>query len=757
VIGVRAKEKDNVTAQPEATPSSTEKPTRTTKAAKTDRSPMAQRASAWTPDPRWAHSIEATAWLYFVAVCTTRPGYEVPPVAFALLAPIGIALAVWWSRRTWPDREFGDDVPRAMAWLCGSASVAAAAWLVAAGFLTPWRVVPVLLLIAIWFGVWYWILRTSAPRKAKEIADARDAALLARAEVTWNELLAAAGLRLKVAEVRPTRGGHVIGVEPTDIAKPVQFSELESKMGDLTVKASARLAQEGVTVTAGTIRAEETEVAHVHLIHVCTKQILRESIPFEPFDQGAGTIADPLDFALFEDGQQVTATFGGETGGTSGQIVGATGSGKSRVLNSLIGRIGECGDVLVGVVACAKLVPAVYPWIKPWVQGRSERPAIDFVAGQDPAQVMWMLGAIYQVLCEYNDSLSNESTISPTAAQPAVVLFVEEAGQMPRHGATVTTHDGQTVTFSTLIDMITAVCRSACVSLWLMNQNALFDAFGDRGPQIQRNTPYRICLKTMSASDGMNTLPGVGGKWGDTTRLRHNSMLVQPSIDEPRIMPAKAYNLGLPGPQPVEDIAIRNAARRPELAQRLADLLGEVWTDRWNAERLPELAAAAERDGLVWPEGRAEDAVDMELRKMLEQETVGDAEEQLPPTPTTPETPMPAGPLGLPDADADARELAEIAKRPAITLPEPLHAVMKLLRDPGAPTDFVSTRQLAIMLGRVPQDADDAEQKEAARKLGRELAAIDESIRTEQRDRRQGYAVALLHAVAAQIAKGGNR
>lgn len=744
-----------MTAQPEAVPNTT-KPARTPKATKPERPAMAQRASAWEPDPRWAHTIEAVAWLYFVAVCTTRPGYEVPPVAFALLAPIGITLAVWWSRRTWPDQEFGDDVPRSMATLCGVASVVAAAWLVAAGFLTPWRVVPVLLLLAVWFGAWYWILRTSAPKKAKEIADAREAALLARAETTWNELLSAAGLRLKVAEVKPSRGGYVIGVDPTDMAKPVGFAELESKMADLTVKASARLAQEGVTVSAGMIRAEETEVAHVHLVHVCTKQILRESIRFEPFDEGVGTIADELDIALFEDGQEVTVTFGGETGGVSGQIVGATGSGKSRVLNSMLGRIGECGDVLVGVVACAKLVPAVYPWIKPWVEGKSEKPALDFVAGQDPEQVMWMLAAIYQVLCEYNDSLSNESTLVPTSAQPAVVLFVEEAGQMPRHGATVNTHDGQTVAFSTLIDMITSVSRSACVSLWLMNQNALFDAFGDRGPQIQRNTPYRICLKTMSASDGMNTLPGVGSKWGDTTRLRHNSMLVQPSIDEPRVMPAKAYNLGLPGPQPVEEIAIRNGARRPTLEQRLADLLGEVWTDRWSADRLPELAAAADRDGLVWPGARVvdvvEDAVDAELRKMLEQETGVD---EPPPTFTkTTETPMPSGPHGLPDADADAAELSEIAKRPAIVLPEPLHAVMKLLRDPGAPTDFVSTRQLAIMLERVDADADEDALKEAARKLGRELSAVDESIRTEQRERRQGYPVALLREVAARIARG---
>lgn len=731
---------------------STTKPARTPKTTKPERPAMAQRASAWEPDPRWAHTIEAVAWLYFVAVCTTRPGYEVPPVAFALLAPIGITLAVWWSRRTWPDREFGDDVPRSMATLCGVASVVAAAWLVAAGFLTPWRVVPVLLLLAVWFGAWYWILRTSAPKKAKELADARDAALLARAEKTWQELLDGTEPRLKVADVRPTRGGYVIGVDPKDPAKPVKFSDLQSKMADLTVRASARLAQEGVMVSAGTIRAEETEVAHVHLIHVCTKQILRESIEYIPFAGAPGSIVDPIDHALFEDGQELISTYAGENGGQNGKTVGATGSGKSRSMNSRIGRIGENCDVLQGVVASSKLPPAVYPWIKPWLEGKCPKPALDFVAGMDPEQVLLMLAAIYLIVCDRNGRLSNEATHRVTPEEPAIVVWVEEAGDLANRTDTVTLHDGRVVRFSELIHLITSQDRSAQVSVELLNQTDLYGALGEFGPQIARNTPYRICLKTLAPQDGPSVLPGLGA-WGDTAKLKHNSMLVQPSIEDSRVMPAKSYNLG---GDLIAPVATRNGGWRPELEPRLVEMLGEVWTDRWSADRLPELVAAAERDGLVWPGARVvdvvEDAVDVELRKMLEQETGVD---DLPPTFTkTTETPMPSGPHGLPDADADAAELSEIAKRPAIVLPEPLHAVMKLLRDPGAPTDFVSTRQLAIMLERVDADAGEDALKEAARKLGRELSAVDESIRTEQRERRQGYPVALLREVAARIARG---
>jgi hypothetical protein len=738
----------DVTAAPAET-----KPVRRS-TAKPERSPMAQRASAWVPDPKWAHPLEATAWLYFVALCTTRPGYEVPPALFALLAPIGIALAVWWSRRTWPDKEFGDDVPRSMAWLCGAASVASAAWLVSVGFLTLWRVVPVLLLLAVWFGAWYWVLRVSAPKKAQEIADSREAALLVRAEKTWQELLDATEPRLKVADVKPTRGGYVIGVEPKDPAKPVRFSELANKMDDLTTKAAARLAQEGVTVSAGTIRAEETEAAHVHLIHVCTKQILRESIEYVPFEGAPGTIIDPIDHALFEDGQELTSTYAGENGGQNGKTVGATGSGKSRSMNSRIGRIGENCDVLQGVVASSKLPPAVYPWIKPWLEGKAPKPALDFVAGQDPDQVLLMLAAIYLIVCDRNGRLSNEATHRVTPEEPAIVVWVEEAGDLANRTNTATLHDGRVVKFSQLIHLLTSQCRSAQVSIELLNQTDLYGALGEFGPEIARNTPYRICLKTLAPQDGTSVLPGLGA-WGDTAKLKHNSMLVQTSIDEPRVMPAKAYNLG---GDLIAPIATRNGGWRPELEPRLVEMLGDVWTDRWNAERLPELAAAAARDGLVWPEGRTEDAVDVELRKMLEQET-GTAIP--PPAPTVPETPMPTDSHGFPDADADAAELAAIAKRPAITLPEPLHAVMSLLREPGAPTDFVGTRQLVIMLGRISADADEKELNRVADELTREMRAIDDELRTTQRrgggERARGYDVATLKDIAARIARDSQK
>src|SRR5690606_23748604 len=110
-------------------------------------------------------------------------------------------------------------------------------------------------------GGWYWVLRTSAPRVATQVLEEREQALIERSTATWNDILAAAGLRLQVIETRPTRAGYVIGVEPVDDSKPVSFATLESSLSDVTTKAAALLAREGVTVRAGDIRVEETDAA----------------------------------------------------------------------------------------------------------------------------------------------------------------------------------------------------------------------------------------------------------------------------------------------------------------------------------------------------------------------------------------------------------------------------------------------------------------------------------------------------------------
>ena len=700
------------------------------------------RLSTWRPDPRWAHPVEAGLWTYAAGHI---PMLGVPPVAMLGVGAAAGLVGATRARRLAVEETstHADGLRRNLSILSAFAGAAAGLWLLLAGTTSPLSAVGWLLLGTAMFGGAYAVQHTATTRMEAETKAVAEAAEKAETDEqtrsAWERILEQAGLKLRVIERRQTRAGYVLAVGPAEGAKPVNLSALRMAIPDLTAFAAAELAGQEVTVREGDIRVEGTEAAHIHLIHVGTAHVLSETIPFVPIEHPT-TITDPIDPALYEDGTPLEIAFG-SSASTNGQIVGMTGSGKSVFTNSLIGKLGECVDVLVGVIASDKLVPLVYPWLRPWLAGETERPAIDFVAGQDPKRVMEMLAGVYRIMRERNAGLSTKSAHTPTAQAPAIVLFVEEAGDMPARKATVAI-DGRTVGFSELLHLICKADRSAQISVILLDQNALYGSLGDYGSEIGRNTPFRVCLQTLSSSDGPKVLPALSGmRATDTTKLTDYSMLVQPSIEKSRVIPAKSLHLE---EDAITPIATRNSSWRPELEPKIAALLGPVWSQRWSAERLPELAEACRQDGLEWPMNRKADDWDEGLRELIESEQQTDVE------PTAPQG-------GMPDVEAAVAGLSAAAAAIAegVTLPEPLAAVIRLLADPAAPKDFVSTKQLAIMLGRVAGDAPDDEVTEAAQTLGREMSLIDDELRTDQRDRKRGYSVPLLKSVASRLAAGG--
>ncbi|MGB6163389.1 MAG: hypothetical protein WBF75_12620 [Pseudonocardiaceae bacterium] len=85
----------------------------------------------------------------------------------------------------------------------------------------------------------------------------------------------------------------------------------------------------------------------------------------------------------------------------------------------------------------------------------------------------------------------------------------------------------------------------------------------------------------------------------DTTKLRNHTLLVQPSADVPRVIPAKAYELD--GVDQIASVAARNTATTPRLPAWLQAQLGGTYAGRWRPERLPELNEVIRAQGLSWP------------------------------------------------------------------------------------------------------------------------------------------------------------
>ena len=410
-----------------------------------------------------------------------------------------------------------------------------------------------------------------------------------------------------------------------------------------------------------------------------------------------GTIRHPIRPGLYEDGEDIQLSLLG----VHGVMVGATGSGKSVFTNNVIAEVTHCSDALLWICASDKLLPLIYPWLHPWFAGTTERPVLDWVAGEDPARVLQQLAALYKLVKLRNKKLGPVSKFEPTPTDPAINCILEEASDLLLDNSTVTirTFDGKEMNGSQLVNAITRAARSAGVSLLMLTQYGLMDALGTQGSMAKRNITLRVAGKTYTDHDGMATL--VGMDQIRTTKLRDYTLLIQPSSEIPRVIPAKAYQLD--GLDQIAPVAARNTATVPRLPAWLAAQLGEAYAGRWHPERLPELAELVGAQGLRWPAlaSVSTGAVNAVFDELVHHATVELDGGKNPTTqPTTEEeiTAMAA------DAEQKMDHAIETFRKYG-SLGHTMTEVLEAIRAQNAPA-FISAAQLAFVTGRVDRDGD---------------------------------------------------
>jgi hypothetical protein len=691
-------------------------------------------ARTFNPDRRWFHPMITAVWAYSLAgvpVWTGLPSW--------VLVPVGLActlLGALATRRRYSPLEYGYDQLKNAVWLTALTGLAATAWLVYAAEVRPTNLIAlgVLILGALVLGGGYAHIRTLAPVRKVEVQRQRAETRAQREEVIqekildkWDEILEAAGCGgVRVIEKIPTKAGFTLKIEDSPV-KAVKFEGLRAALGDIASHASAYLAHEGIRLSTGQVRAEETDVAHQFLLHVSTNNVFAEAIKY-PLDRPVGTIRHPIRPGLYEDGQDLTLTMFG----THSVMVGATGSGKTVLNNNVIAETTHCCDALLWIAASDKLIPLIYPWLYPWFAGMTTRPMIDWVAGEDPQRVLEMLAAAYKLTKLRNKRLGPISMFEPSAADPAIVCLLEEASDLLIDNNTVTikTYDGKVMTGSQLVNAIVRAARSAGVSLYLVTQYGLMDALGAHGSMAKRNITQRIAGKTYSSHDGQATLVGMNV---DTTKLRHHTLLVQPSADVPRVIPAKAYELD--GVDQIAPVAARNTATTPRLPAWLQAQLGAAYAGRWLPERLPELTEVIQAQGLSWPalssvSTATVDTAFTELRQnsAVEPDT-GDDETQPHQAPTDEEIQHMAT-----NAEQKMDQAIETFRKYG-SLGKTMTEVFEMIRAENAP-EFVPAGQLAFVTGRVDRDGD---WDNAGQEIITELRATPWRLEPVERDGELGW------------------
>lgn len=513
-------------------------------------------------------------------------------LAVPVLGFLGAALA----RTLWADVAYGVAQQRAAVWFAWVAAAGAGAWLTWAGLVTPGAALPLLVLGALPLWGWFAILCLRAPKAHARQVERREEGRQIVQERSWRTILDRSGSEdVVITEVREHRAGMVLTVEPDpDAAKFPTYDEFAGRAPSMATQAAMHYRRTSNTrLPKNCVRTEPGRDDAEFLVHITMRDVFGASTWYQP-DEVPGDIADPVDLGEYEDAARLLLPLDANT-----KIVGATGAGKSNLVNNIIGRITGTMNALVWVAATDKLVPLVWPWLRAWLSGKTSRPILDYVAGQDIDSVLRLLRATYRLVCERNARLEDESKIRPTADLPVVFVILEEVSHLTDFPDTIRTHDGIDCTASDLLKMIAQADRSAGVRLFMLSQYGINAALGDRASELIRNITCRICLRTMESHDGFRTLPGLPSTV-DTTSLANFTMYVQPNTEEARAFPAKAPELD--GAEQVEPVAIGNTRWRPAgVEPEVAALLGLDYERRWASSRLPILAAPVARRGWEWP------------------------------------------------------------------------------------------------------------------------------------------------------------
>lgn len=160
-------------------------------------------------------------------------------------------------------------------------------------------------------------------------------------------------------------------------------------------------------------------------LFVSTVDALAETIHY-PTDYTRRSIYDGIPNGVYRDGTMVELDMKWK----AAVLIGATGSGKSAQLAAVMASLLRCDDVIVwGIDPNGGGV--FEPYLRPWVEGRASRPAIDWVAtSEDEMHRMldFALAAIEARKVGYADLMrrANDTKVPSSSAVPHIQIVTDE-------------------------------------------------------------------------------------------------------------------------------------------------------------------------------------------------------------------------------------------------------------------------------------------------------------------------------------------
>ncbi|MGW4663157.1 hypothetical protein [Streptosporangium sandarakinum] len=348
-----------------------------------------------------AHALDIDAWV---------------PAAGTLVTAVGSILH---------STDQGAHAPTLLYRLC--CVLGGGSWLAYTAATTPWTsgAFYTLGLGALTAGVlapWFRIKQPAAGRPAKTRRAAVVPRKVAQLAAEWEQRIhLVTRVRVEITDVRwwDSGAGYTLtGLLPLDGSTRQQLTGAASQLA-----AAARLPDGcGIDVDKGPHRGS-------FVMHVMTVNRLAEDVAWHG-DTSPRDIHEPALLGEHRDSSPVGVPLREE----SVILVGQKGSGKTTVMHGLIWEVVRSFNALAAVID-VNGGSLAQPWLHPWLEGETERPAIDWVAG-DLDEALLLSRTLVEMAIDRKTSYrhlkvqQNLSLLPMSAELPSYQLFIDEGGEI---------------------------------------------------------------------------------------------------------------------------------------------------------------------------------------------------------------------------------------------------------------------------------------------------------------------------------------
>jgi hypothetical protein len=266
-----------------------------------------------------------------------------------------------------------------------------------------------------------------------------------------------------------------------------------------------------------------------------------------PEDCSPARFVSPFQVGVTGTGRKFELTFPGSL-----LVTGSRGSGRTNLENVIIAQLARCTDTVIFRI-CFTGGRSTRPWMMPWIEGRTPRPVIDWLA-TTREEAGLMLDALIAGCAARARYGGDQEKITPSAGTPAVILVA----------------DSMSVARSGLIPKLAEfaeVSRSEGMSLLRTELS------GDTSIPAE----VRIGLRAASLAGAGLIFPGDRKAVRALARLRNpGDGVVQ--AGRHRSLTVRCCRIG---PDQVRETALVTGQLRSAPEDRLAAAMGEAYEQRW--------------------------------------------------------------------------------------------------------------------------------------------------------------------------------